>query len=148
MLTNIIPWIFRAVIFLVQKDFYQHWTKTEPQLFPEMRSDVICQVYLLQQTPRKSNPITPDQCPADFPWAYNEVSIISTKSSLRFFINRERKNCKKEKPLCEWQWSENLRLFYFPFPPISIWKSCAQGKRLLLCWHFNGSARLAHIRGR
>ena len=30
MLTNIFILIFRAVIFLSQKDFYQHWTKTEP----------------------------------------------------------------------------------------------------------------------
>ena len=147
MSTNIIPWIIRAVILLSQKDFHQHWTKTEPQLFPEMRSDIICQVYLLQQTPSKSTPITPDQCPTDFPWAYNEVGVISTKSSLRFYLQRG-KVVKTEKPLCEWKWSENLRLFYFPFPPILIWKSCAQGKRLLLCWHFNGSARLAHNRGR
>ena len=99
MLTNIFILIFRAVIFLSQKDFYQHWTKPEHQLFPEMRSDVIYQVYLLQQTPRKSNPITPDQCPADFPWAYNEVRVVSTKSSLRFYLQREEK-LLKQRNLC------------------------------------------------
>ena len=117
MLTNIIPWIFRAVIFLVQKDFYQHWTKTEPQLFPEMRSDVICQVYLLQQTPRKSNPITPDQCPADFPWAYNRVRVVSIKSSLRLYLQREENLCVNGSDLKIWDcfifhfrpfWSKNL----------------------------------------
>ena len=56
-----------------------------------MRSDVIRQVYLLQQTPSKSNPITPDQCPADFPWAYNEVRVVYTKSSVRFYLQRKEK---------------------------------------------------------
>ena len=83
----------------VPKRFYQHKTKSEPLLFSEMRRDVICQVYLLQQTPRKSDPITPDQCPADFPWAYNEVRAVSTKSSLRFYLQRDEK-LQKQRNIC------------------------------------------------
>ena len=83
----------------VPKRFYQHKTKSEPLLFSEMRRDVICQVYLLQQTPRKSDPITPDQCPADFPWAYNEVNVVSTKSSLRFYLQRDEK-LQKQRNIC------------------------------------------------
>ena len=64
-----------------------------------MRSDVVCQVYLLQQTSRKSIPTTPDQCPADFPWAYNEVRVVSTKSSSRFYLQREEK-LQKQRNLC------------------------------------------------
>ena len=64
-----------------------------------MQIDDICQVYLLQQTPRKSNPITPDQCPADFHWAYNEVRVVSTKSSSRFYLQREEK-LQKQRNLC------------------------------------------------
>ena len=92
---------------------------TEPQLFPEMRSDVICQVYLLQQTPRKSNPITPDQCPADFPWAYNEVKVVSTKSSLRFYLQREEK-LQKQRNLCVN--GSDLKIWdYFIFHFIPFW---------------------------
>ena len=80
-----------------------------------MRSDVIRQVYLLQQTPRKSNPITPDQCPADFPWAYNEVRIVSTKSSLRVYLQREEKLQKKRNLCVNGSDLKFFRLFCFPF---------------------------------
>ena len=35
--------------------------------------NMLSQVYLLQGKPKKSKPLTADQCPANFPWAYNEV---------------------------------------------------------------------------
>ena len=40
------------------------------------------QVYLLQGHHKKSKPLTADQCPANFPWAYNEVPHCSATKML------------------------------------------------------------------
>ena len=44
-----------------------------PRTSPSPFIPLFLQVYLLQGAAMKGGPSTPNQCPSDFPWAYNEV---------------------------------------------------------------------------